>query len=1628
MRSVPFPLEPGAHGKGVADLHRALEEIGVRITQSDVNRRTFGTSTERALSSFQMAHGLSATGTVDRDTAVRLNEVLQDRGALAEGERAPDALPPGVARVRGTVTHISGPALPRMVVRAIERGIFDERELGKVRTSDTGTFEIEYRLEAGRPVDLQLQVLDRKKACVARSAVFLRAPSDHRARLVVTDPDWPVPSEFEILGWRLEEVMESTDQDLDQLEGLSLAVAAGQAGVDVAATLALVTAQRLSHDTDIDAEILYGLIRAGGSDDPVRLFTSSHEEQRAAIAEQIELNHVHAKTARSLKSARKELEALRLHHLLAPGASDAILPSLAWILDLAGVSDDKDRQTAALQLTQNPDDPEAQWRALGRKGGLAEDQVRALQLTAQLCVLTHRCAPLIEVLLPEVLGAGAGIEHLATLSGADWRSKIEPLAPDRLPAEFKGEEDPVESYVISIQRALAVSFPATTLRHRIQDSDFEGAVHVRQLLLDQPQLDLLDPNLGGLLKDRPFDDPVRQQLEAFQRIWSLAPPPDRYPTAVALLSAGLGSAHAIASLGLPALLERVADRLGAEATEQLFDAATQRVALTGAHTLQVLGASPPARGPRLDGPDAYLFELLALLGRLPSDGATALEILAQRRPDLATLAPGDRSTIGYLELVDRVLGAHRADSPSEEAVYPWSLPVSQATDEADMWLGALGIARHQLLAVFHHELELPEATTFAIDAQRIGLSLLHAEIVVGETGGEPEGWGVESFRELRSLPVLLDRAELTRAELWALLQTETVNPSGKLEVEDGQISGMSKAYAGRLQRFLRLQRALGWPIRELDDAIQALGSKRLDRALLHKIAVLDQLRGELELPVATVLSWWTLPDGADEVFAALQGGGDPGEDPGAQQAKAALESFAQAAGASIGEVIALRDLVGIDPFDGRKVEDTVRAIRILGQMRDLGVGSDHLEIALTLQPAHEDEVIALLLRLGGRLDGLEGGRTAADALILEELLAWLDLEPEVLDLLTAHLSGDGKGLEPLHHKTLPGASEEQCSGRALRPARQLLLTLRKASRWIHDLSLPTDALGRILELGWLELGSLPTTSKASAPSEAWLALLEVLCLERSWPEGSPGVFTILEAAGRDPSALVEALAELPGWSRATVEALLDADHLALQPEQLRGPGAAAWLIRLEGCRAVLQGLGKIKLTSLWRDRSDPPEDWRATRPSAATVNQIARVVRRHTDAAPIEDRIQRRARTLAMDTTLAALRPDAPHLKTRQDLLEHLLIDVDGGSATPRIVEATAAVKRFIQRIALELEPGLQLSPGARAEWRSLQAEPAWRASRRAMLAPEGALDPDSLEARLRWLSTLPEPPTGETIALEAALGPPHLVVGPSTPGEPLQIPDSAIVETHIVTLETIEAVEARSEPGPPTVIVAQPVPRRATDQRPSALDWPTTLAHLGEWAQAWRTAREQLSTDHPEDAIPIYERLLQQTRALQPHPELAQAWWSAPTDPALALLLRPGVLRGALVGELVDLLHRLGDTRLDSDRYEAARYFQQASHVLRTVEERIELRPHELEPPRPFLELVVEPEVLSPERIHLEAYQPPPAGVAGPAVEIEGPPRVPGLLNAARWFTVPDSPWLDRQRRVAQRLEVVGNQLLPAP
>ncbi|MFL6821521.1 MAG: neuraminidase-like domain-containing protein [Xanthobacteraceae bacterium] len=239
------------------------------------------------------------------------------------------------------------------------------------------------------------------------------------------------------------------------------------------------------------------------------------------------------------------------------------------------------------------------------------------------------------------------------------------------------------------------------------------------------------------------------------------------------------------------------------------------------------------------------------------------------------------------------------------AVFPVGLPFSSPEIEARMFLERLGTSRAELMETFAPLFTPPDRADpsfgFATEAQaraNIVIAGEWLELTAGERKiicGQPlrgaampvqSLWGftlgtTDWIQRLAKLPEFLDRTGLDYLEALALFNLKSlaagINPAPALHFADPTncdpakigITGLTAAYLGRLARFLRLWRKLGWTLRDVDRALAALadrdaaGVPLLDEAFLVRLAHVARLRGIRELPIAEILAWWADLDTSD---------------------------------------------------------------------------------------------------------------------------------------------------------------------------------------------------------------------------------------------------------------------------------------------------------------------------------------------------------------------------------------------------------------------------------------------------------------------------------------------------------------------------------------------------------------------------------------------------------------------------------------------------------------------------------------------------------------------------------------------------------------------------------------------
>jgi|GEM_PF-2799820 len=314
------------------------------------------------------------------------------------------------------------------------------------------------------------------------------------------------------------------------------------------------------------------------------------------------------------------------------------------------------------------------------------------------------------------------------------------------------------------------------------------------------------------------------------------------------------------------------------------------------------------------GPAAYFTDLLRWLrqrrARPGSDFADALSVLVARRPDLTDLLLNCDNTdtpMPYIDLTNEILeeavaaagNARQTTWRSDElmaepehvneaaytalasAQHAMGLPFDLPHTEATTYLTHLRLSRSEVMEGLRTSPAIP--SDFEIAAAYFGLSQTQADIIVTAAPAQQSAfWSFASPGELipiASCQVLMARADISYENLSDLLTTQFVNstapqssfqPGFECDILERTVINLSNDRLDRMNRFVRLWRALGWAMWEVDTVLTALGGT-LNATTMADMMRLERLRRRLRLdieeaaamvaPIDTRVRDWLTGDG-----------------------------------------------------------------------------------------------------------------------------------------------------------------------------------------------------------------------------------------------------------------------------------------------------------------------------------------------------------------------------------------------------------------------------------------------------------------------------------------------------------------------------------------------------------------------------------------------------------------------------------------------------------------------------------------------------------------------------------------------------------------------------------------------
>ncbi len=232
------------------------------------------------------------------------------------------------------------------------------------------------------------------------------------------------------------------------------------------------------------------------------------------------------------------------------------------------------------------------------------------------------------------------------------------------------------------------------------------------------------------------------------------------------------------------------------------------------------------------------------------------------------------------------------------AVYPLSLPFDLWYREVRLCLEHLGFERYRWIEKLLLDGPLPATPVrpkeVGVALDYLGISERESALIAGPIRrGELRklwGFGVGLWENsLKGVPTFMKRAGFDESKSGPgadyrelrnlILGARFINVKRGLEIRfDDDACDLSKArihvaegtrwdeVLDRTLRFLRLQRQLGWTIRELDQAIAAfLGDGTIGQGFLVQVADVARLRKDLDVPHDEMLSWWGTIDTAEDL-------------------------------------------------------------------------------------------------------------------------------------------------------------------------------------------------------------------------------------------------------------------------------------------------------------------------------------------------------------------------------------------------------------------------------------------------------------------------------------------------------------------------------------------------------------------------------------------------------------------------------------------------------------------------------------------------------------------------------------------------------------------------------------------
>ncbi|MCZ8260624.1 MAG: neuraminidase-like domain-containing protein [Beijerinckiaceae bacterium] len=625
MKAFSAPLNPGARGQDVADLHKLLIGLGYTILSGEMRDQRFGPSTQRAVQAFLASHKMeSPDGTLTPEALKMLEQSARSLKRV----------------VRGVVRLADDTPVAGVTVIAFDRDFRSRQVLGKDVTDRLGRYRVTYdHLSFARAerlwADIGIEIHDRehdqeKETPLYRTAIadlVMQAGPDTEIDAVLKSAPAHAQSEYESLVEAVSALIGDTPvaQIGDGEEGADEAqFLARETGYSFDRLIHLIAAHRAGAISRIEPAFFYALLREDGlsgigpdrpravpmpvdldTDPKAILFEAAlldEDKCVAAVKRAVRRRIVPAKTAEMLAETLKLLAKFRKD---AEAYVQQSLPLRAAALIEDLIADGKAEDILTLMKGIGLTDIAALRERLGA-GLLRPDAGKKVEGRLRLAELLDFNLGTAQAAIEKMgIETPEDVRALAKLERKDWSKLIE-----RPAGKGKSRGAPVDPAHARRQASVIVrrferAFPTTALAAQLARSKsaaIADAPKIAAFLDAHPDLELKTHRIRPFLKEKGVaiagsgEEAVIRQTEAVQRVFRLS---GTYKASEALMAAGYSASADIMRVGRARFTADAKQRGIAEAQADAIYATAQNThyaTVSLATNLRLLGNPAPYGG------------------------------------------------------------------------------------------------------------------------------------------------------------------------------------------------------------------------------------------------------------------------------------------------------------------------------------------------------------------------------------------------------------------------------------------------------------------------------------------------------------------------------------------------------------------------------------------------------------------------------------------------------------------------------------------------------------------------------------------------------------------------------------------------------------------------------------------------------------------------------------------------------------------------------------------------------------------------------------------------------------------------------------------------------------------------